>query len=311
MKTVTLGKWRRLQRSASPRGTFTVLAIDHRGPLRRVLARQSPGHDTDEHLAALKEDIVRALAPHASAVLLDPEVGLPHCLRRGVIPDTTGLLVAQDTGSTGEPGVFTTGLVPDWSVTDTARIGAAGAKLLVYYHPDSPDARDVEDLVHGVARACHEHELPLFLEPLAYSLEQPGAPLPSQARRRVVLETARRLVPLGADVLKAEFPLNVIEQPDRRIWKEACAELSQASEVPWVLLSGGASWDVFLRQAETACDAGASGVMAGRAFWKEAVTPDIPGRREFLAGEGSDRLRRLRELCDSRARPLSALLAPG
>jgi len=29
--SITIGKWRRLQQSASPKGTFSVLAIDHHG----------------------------------------------------------------------------------------------------------------------------------------------------------------------------------------------------------------------------------------------------------------------------------------
>jgi tagatose-1,6-bisphosphate aldolase len=310
MKTVTLGKWRRLHQTAGARGTFTVLAIDHRGPLRRALARFAPSSDLDGALAELKEDVVRELSPQASAVLLDPEIGVPHCLRRGVLPGSTGLIVAQDTGSTGDPATLSTGLVPDWTVADTARIGAAGAKLLVYYHPQAVDAPQVEDVIRSIANACDREEIPLFLEPLSFSPESPGTPLSSEARRRVVVETARRLVPLGVDILKAEFPLNPAEQSDTAFWQEACAELSEACTVPWVLLSGGASWENFLRQAEVACRAGASGVMAGRAFWNDAVTPDLTARRHFLARESANRFRELRTVVDACASPLQRLIEP-
>jgi len=310
MKTVKLGKWRRLHQAANARGTFAILAIDHRGPLRRALARLSPSSDPDSALAELKEDIVRELSPQATAVLLDPEMGLPHCVRRGVLPGSTGLIVAQDTGSTGDPATLSTGLVPDWTVADTARIGAAGAKLLVYYHPQASDAPRVEEVIRSVASACAREEIPLFLEPLSFSPESPGTPLASEARRRVVVETARRLVPLGVDVLKAEFPLNPAEQTDTAVWQEACAELSEACPVPWVLLSGGVSWENFLRQAEIACRAGASGVMAGRAFWNEAVTPDLTARRHFLARESANRFRRLRAVVDACATPLQRLIEP-
>lgn len=310
MKSLSLGKWRRLHQAASERGTFTVLAIDHRGPLRRALTRLAPSNDPDAALAELKEDIVRELAAQASAVLLDPEIGLPRCLRRSVLPGRVGLIVAQDTGSTGDPANVSTGLVPNWAVTDTARIGAAGAKLLVYYHPQAASAARVEQLVRGIADACVHEQLPLYLEPLSITPDSPATPLPSEARRRAVVETARRLVPLGVDVLKAEFPIDIKEQPDEFVWREACLELTEACAVPWVLLSAGAPWEIFLRQAEIACASGASGVMAGRAFWKEAVTADRSARNRFLAGEATERCRRLRAICDASARPFQHLLQP-
>ena len=310
MNTVPLGKWRRLRQAASDRGTFTVLAIDHRGPLRRALAELAPASDPDLALAELKEDIVRELSSQASAVLLDPEIGLPHCLRRGVLPGRTGLIVAQDTGSTGDPATLSTGLVPNWTVADTARVGAAGAKLLVYYHPQDASASRVEELVASIAEACAREEIPLYLEPLVFTPGSPITPLSSEARRRAVIETARRLVPLGVDILKAEFPLNVSEQTDEKVWIDACTELAEACAVPWVLLSGGAPWNVFLRQAEIACASGASGVTAGRAFWKEAVIADRSARNSFLAGEATERFRRLRAICDASARPFQHLLQP-
>jgi tagatose-1,6-bisphosphate aldolase len=310
MKTLPLGKWRRLQQAASDRGTFTVLAIDHRGPLRRALAQLLPMSDPDLALAELKEDIVRELAPHASAALLDPEIGLPHCLRRGVLPGRTGLIVAQDTGSTGDPATLSTGLVPDWTVADTARIGAAGAKLLVYYHPEAGSARQVEALVASIAGDCAREEIPLYLEPLSFTPDSPTTPLPSELRKQAVVETARRLVPLGVDVLKAEFPLNVAEQPDEIAWQDACLELAEACSVPWVLLSGGAPWNVFLRQAEIACNSGASGVMAGRVFWNEAVAMDRAARQAFLAHDAANRFSRLRAICNTSGRPLQQLLQP-
>jgi tagatose-1,6-bisphosphate aldolase len=127
--------------------------------------------------------------------------------------------------------------------------------------------------------------------------------LPSREHRRVVLEAARSLVPLGVDVLKSEFPLDVLHETDEGMWREACLELTAASQAPWVLLSGGVSPDLFFRQATIACEAGASGIMAGRAIWNEAVTTDRFVRTEFLRTQGCERLRRLRSMADAVARP--------
>ena len=47
-------------------------------------------------------------------------------------------------------------------------------------------------------------------------------------------------------------------------WEAACRELTAASAVPWVLLSGGISFKEFRQQTEIACRCGASGVVVGR-----------------------------------------------
>lgn len=304
---LTLGKRRRLQQAASARGVFTVLAIDHRGPLRRKLAQDpTVTGDLDHALGALKQDVVRALAPGSSAVLLDPETGLFPCIESGALPGATGLLIALDTGSTGDPARLETGLVPGWSPERIAFAGGSGVKLLVYYHPQASNASAVEGLVRQIALGCAAAEVPLFLEPLSFDPRDPARPLPSRARQEVVIETARRLTPLGVDILKAEFPVNAAEEKDEAVWRAACQELTAASVVPWVLLSAGVNWPTFLRQTIVACESGASGVIAGRAIWSEAVTGDVVGRRKFLAHEAGARLREVRGICETSAKPLVA-----
>jgi len=210
-----------------------------------------------------------------------------------------------DTGSTGDPMNRSTSLVENWSVEKTLRVGASGVKMLLYYHPRAPQAHEREALVRKVARHCAQFEIPFFLEPLSCASDGSQGPLPPEQRREVVIETARRLVPLGVDVLKAEFPVDVHVEPDENVWRDACGELTDAGDVPWVLLSAGVSYDVFLKQARVACEAGASGVMAGRAVWKEAVTLDRLARNMFLQSVGCERMRRLQSLCESWGRPFT------
>ncbi len=302
---MTIGKWRRLQQTAGPKGTFYIAAIDHRGPLRRSLQAESPQGKTNEALTALKRDIVRHLAPATSAVLLDPETSAAQCVADGSIPGNTGLIVALDTGSTGDPLNRTTGLIDNWSVEKTVRMGASGVKMLLYYNPQAPEARERESLVRKVARDCAQYDIPFFLEPLSYASDDQNKPLPPEQRRNVVIETARRLVPLGVDILKAEFPVDVNAEPDENIWREACEELTSVSEVPWVLLSAGVSYDTFLKQVRVACQAGASGIMAGRAVWKEAVTLDVAARNNFLKSAAYERMKGLKSLCEELGRPFT------
>jgi tagatose 1,6-diphosphate aldolase len=304
-KALTIGKWRRLQQTAGSTGTFAVVAVDHRGPLRRSLEKESPQGKTDEALTALKKDIVRHLAPATTAVLLDPETAAGQCVADGSMPAGTGLIVALDTGSTGDPANRTTGLVENWSVEKTVRMGASGVKMLLYYNPDASEAGEQEALVREIAADCARYDIPFFLEPLSYASDGSHGPLPPEQRREVVIETAHRLVPLGVDILKAEFPVDVSVEPDENIWHDACRELTDTSKAPWVLLSAGVPYDTFLKQVLIACEAGASGVMAGRAVWKEAVTLDIVARNNFLQSVGYERMRRLRSLCEELGRPFT------
>ena len=282
-----------------------MVAVDHRGPLRRLLGDESPEGESNEALTALKRDIVRNLAPATTAVLLDPETAAGQCVVDCSMPARTGLLVALDTGSTGDPLNRWTTLVEGWSVEKTVHIGASGVKMLLYYNPQAPEAGEREAVVQEVARDCRQWDIPFFLEPLSYASDGSRGPLPPEQRRKVVIETARRLVPLGADILKAEFPVDVSIEPDENVWLDACRELTATCTVPWVLLSGGVSYDTFLKQVRVACEAGASGVMAGRAVWKEAVTLDVAARNRFLGNVGYERMQRLRSLCDALARPLT------
>ncbi|MEJ2703072.1 MAG: hypothetical protein P8Z79_11585, partial [Sedimentisphaerales bacterium] len=215
---MTIGKWRRLQQTAGPRGIFSIVAIDHRGPLRRALARESSHVKTNEVLTTLKGDIVRELAPVTSAILLDPETAAAQCVVDGSLPGQTGLIVALDTGSTGDPSSRTTSLVENWSVEKTVRMGASGAKMLIYYHPQAPEAGERETLVRKVAEECTRCDIPFFLEPLSCASDGSHGPVPPEQRRKVVIETARRLVPLGVDVLKAEFPVDASAESNENIW---------------------------------------------------------------------------------------------
>ena len=183
------------------------------------------------------------------------------------------------------------------------RFGANAVKLLVYYHPDAPTAAEIESLVRQVATDCITHDLAFFLEPLSYPLDSMRERLVLAERRWAVIEMARRLVVPGVDVLKIEFPLDSAAEPDEREWHNACVELTAASAVPWVLLSGAAEYELYLRQVTVACRAGASGVTVGRAVWQEAPALSGKARTAFLKGPASDRMARVTALVDALARP--------
>ena len=239
MKHITIGKLRGLQQLSSERGIFTALALDHRQNLRKA----NPAFTRDEELSRFKVEVTSSLAKWTTAVLLDPEVSAAQAVAQHAIPNHVGLVVAvESTGYTGDTTARHAQIIPGWSVEKARRMGASAVKLLVYYHPDSSTASEIEDFTSKVAEDCIRHDIVLMLEPLSYSLEE-KTKLSSDEKRYVVTETARRLTPLNLDILKAEFPLDVNELDESK-WMDACKEISSASTVPWIDSAvGPAAWN--------------------------------------------------------------------
>lgn len=305
-----IGRIRGLRACASGRGTFGVLALDHRQNLRRELRPTDPASVTYDQMVAFKRAVVRELGGTATGILLDPEIGAAQCLVDGSLPAGCGLLVAVEaTGYDGPSTARVSRVLDGWGIGQIKRLGASAAKLLVYYHPDAANATDQERLVAEVAAACVTADLPLFVEPLSFSIDPAVSKLTGEARRRVVIETARRLTALGGDVLKAEFPYDP-GVTDAGRWRDACAELDAASQSPWVLLSGGVDDATFEAQVRVACGAGASGVLVGRSVWAEAATLPQSERDAFLRTTGRERLGRLVDLVDELGKPWHARSTP-
>jgi tagatose-1,6-bisphosphate aldolase len=308
MKNLTIGKLFGLQHISTNRGTFTCLALDHRQNLRQALNPSNPASTSDEQLSRFKLDVTTALASKATAVLLDPEVSAAQAIASNSIPNNVGLVVAvESTGYTGDATARQAQIIPGWSVEKAKRMGAAAIKLLVYYHPDSQTASEIELFTKNIADECKKYDLTLMLEPLSYSLDETKK-LSSDEKRYVVVETAKRLTPLGIDILKAEFPVDVSEK-DESVWAQACAEISAASLTPWILLSAAVDFETFLRQVTVACNVGASGIAVGRAVWQEAVALNTEQRLKFLTNTGRKRLSRLTSLCHALARPWTDFFA--
>jgi tagatose-1,6-bisphosphate aldolase len=300
---LTIGKLRGLQQCSSPHGTFTCLALDHRQNLRRALNPVDPGAVNDDDLTHFKLDVTSALAGASTAVLLDPQFSAAQAIASGVLPGHIPLVVAvESTGYGGLPTARQSQILPGWNLEKAKRMGASMIKLLVYFHPDSPTAGEIETFVRQVADECTRIDLGLMLEPLSYSLDK-GKKLISDEKRRVVNETARRLTIPGVDVLKAEFPLEVSSDVPESDWVKACTELSSLSRVPWILLSAAVDYDTYLRQVRVACQAGASGCAAGRAIWQEAVGLKGEERTTFLREIARPRLEALARVCDEFGRP--------
>jgi tagatose 1,6-diphosphate aldolase len=305
---ISIGKLRGLQQLADSKGMMTMCAIDHRGALRRALDEKNAAAVSYQDIVDFKLDLCQAVAPFASAILLDPQYGAGQAIAAGLLPASKGLLVSiEQTGYTGESTARITELLPEWSVRKAKRMGASAIKLLIYFRPDLKDVASKQlDLVAKVAEQCVEQDIAFVVEPVSYPTDLSEASSKSFAEMKpgLVIETARRITALPIDVLKAEFPADIRFEQDERKLLGLCKELNQASRLPWVLLSAGVDFNSFEKQVEIACKAGASGFLAGRALWQEGA--QIRSREErmnFFRNTAGTRLRKLAQIADSYGKP--------
>src|SRR2546428_2712315 len=93
---ISVGKLRGLQQISDDTGRFTMIAMDQRGSLQKMLHPENPKAATYPEMEAVKLGVTEALAPHASGYLLDPEFGVAPTINRFVLPGRTGPLVALE-----------------------------------------------------------------------------------------------------------------------------------------------------------------------------------------------------------------------
>jgi sulfofructosephosphate aldolase len=257
-----------------------------------VRSRSSPptsGSVCDlEALREFKRALVTALAPAASAILLDPEIALPDVVDRGLVPRDVGLLVSVEvSGAVPDGDLVPAHLLPGVGAAGVRRMGGTAAKLLVRVRADREDASGHNAaIVREVVQDCGEQGLLAVVEGLVFPL--PGEPDERYRRLRpgLIRDCAVLLAECGAKYLKLEYPGS----------EPACTAISDAIDVPWALLSAGVDHTTFVGQLRTARAAGASGFIAGRSIWKEAVGLPAADRDAFLTGEGRRRLEELLEV---------------
>jgi len=272
-------------------GRFAVLAADHRDSLRAVLAPKDPSSVTGSAITEFKGSLVRGLAVSATGVMLDPEYSIPQLVSS--LPAGVGFTAALEAqGYAADPEAAPVQVLEGWSPAAAAASGAAAAKLLVPYRPDRPHAAAKRGVAAEVLAECRRAGIPLVLEPLFYGLDDPAD------RPHVVLETVDHFAALDPHLLKLPFPVDVIAEPDRRRWAEACAAVTARCHMPWTLLSGGGGYEPYRAQLEVAVESGCSGFMVGRALWGPASRVPRAERDAVISSVVAPRLAELRSLID-------------
>lgn len=90
------GKIAGINACADKKGVIAAAAMDQRGSLEKAIGKARGGPVTGDDLIAFKTAVTTVLTKHASAILLDPEYGLPAAKARA--PGTGVLLAYEKTG---------------------------------------------------------------------------------------------------------------------------------------------------------------------------------------------------------------------
>jgi tagatose 1,6-diphosphate aldolase len=311
----TPGKLAGMNAVANHRGVIAAAAMDQRGSLKKSLAKEKGSDVTDREMQEFKSLVTEVLTKHASAILLDPEWGLPASRRRA---SGSGLLLAYE--KTGY-NATTPGRLPDlldaWSVRRLKDAGADCVKILLYYTPfDSATINDHKHAwVERIGDECRANDIPFFLEFVGYEegMDEKG---PEFAKKKpaIVIGSMREFTQerYGVDVMKVEVPVNMKFVEGARVSSgqsaysknQAMEHFRHAADVstkPFIYLSAGVSNAEFTEALELAADAGTkfSGVLCGRATWKDGIA--VYARqggaafRNWLEGEGVKNINNVNE----------------
>lgn len=267
-----------LAQLANAEDYFVMLAIDQRESLRTMLETATGEPVSDDRLADFKLRASQALTPSATAVLLDRGYGLPAAkaascpiiLAADVLQQERGGTV---TDSTLDEGV-THSLVED--------VGAAALKLLVMWMPEAREASI--DLAGRFMDLCHAAGVPGIVEGLVRPADI--ASWTDEARDQAIVEAAANFASVNPDLYKCEVPS--YGRGDHAVIAAVSEQITQVLDCPWVVLSSGVSPADFVGAITACVSGGASGFLAGRAVWADAVTAADPDA--FLAQDSTERL---------------------
>ena len=281
------GKLAGMKAVSDERGVIAAAAMDQRGSLQKSLAKEKGSDVSDAMIEEFKTLVTEVLTPHASAILLDPEWGLPASKRRA---KNAGLLMAYE--KTGydktEPGRLGD-LLDHWSVRRLKEAGADCLKILLYYTP--LDSKEINDQKHAwverLGDECRANDIPFFLEFVVYEegVDEKGFEF-AKKKPKAVIEAMQEFTKdrYGVDVMKVEIPINMKYVEGTKAFKgekaytkqEAMTFFQAAAAVstkPFIYLSAGVSNAEFTESLELAAESEVkfNGVLCGRATWKEGI----------------------------------------
>jgi tagatose-1,6-bisphosphate aldolase len=294
MTKLTTSELRGYQQICGVDGAIMVIACDQRGGIRQVLAdtAEERAQISDAMLGEVKADVVRYLASDAPCVLLDPVCAVPDIVDQGVLPRDVALLIGLDASGydIDADGYWLSRLAPGIDARKVRALGGTGGKIMVYLRADRPAANGHNmEIIRRCIEDFAREDLLLVVEFLTYQLPDEDKAEYKSKFPGLIEGGTRLCLDAGAKVLKLPYPGTA----------DSCAAISaMCGSVPWSVLSAGVDHETFLGQVETAMANGASGVIAGRALWKDCVFLDRARTREALRAKAVPRLREIQAILE-------------
>ena len=171
MVTISEGKLKSLENVSNDKGVITAAAMDQRGSLQKSLAKAKGVPDnqiTTAMMSEFKTIVTRVLTPYASAILLDPEFGLPASKARS---KNAGLLLAYEkTGYDASGPGRIPDFIPGYSAQRIKDEGGDCVKVLLYYSPyeDAKVNEKKHQIMERIGKECEEADIAFFLEFVGY-----------------------------------------------------------------------------------------------------------------------------------------------
>ena len=304
------GKVRHMTALSNKKGVIAAAAMDQRGSLQKAIAagKGIPIEQvTPEMMSEFKVAVSKILTPHASAILLDPEFGLPAAKARS---SNAGLLLAyKETGyDNTKPGRLPD-LLPHLSAKRILDFGANAVKILIYYSPfEDAQLNDIKHaFVERIGAECETLQIPFFLEFVGYDPkggDEKGLEFAKQKPASVTKSMEEFSKPqYRVDILKVEVPINAHYVEGSSVYKGQKAytraealdyfrRAADAAKKPFIYLSAGVGNAQFVEELKMAAEAGTdySGVLCGRATWKEGIPvyakQGVKALEDWLSTEG-------------------------
>ncbi len=129
---MTRGKFENIQQVADDNGIIAAAAMDQRGSLQKAISKAKGSDIGTAEMTEFKSIVTRILTPYASAILMDPEYGLPALEQRA--PGTGVLLAYEKTGYDADKPGRLQDLLPEWSVRRLVEAGANAIKILLFFY---------------------------------------------------------------------------------------------------------------------------------------------------------------------------------
>jgi tagatose 1,6-diphosphate aldolase len=200
-------------------------------------------------------------------------------------------------------------LLPHVSAKRIADWGANAVKILLYYSPfDDPQVNDIKHaFIERIGAECEAIDIPFFCEFVGYDPkggDEKGLEF-AKLKPKVVIGSMEEFSKpqYKVDVLKVEVPINANYVEGSSVYKgqkaysrsEALDLFRKAAGVakkPFIYLSAGVGNAQFVEELHMAAEAGTdySGVLCGRATWKEGIPiygkQGVKALEDWLSTEG-------------------------